>query len=373
MVDGNRPACGADRGKALFCQLRLVPVAFRHLRAGQAEFARHAGRKESAPGITDIACGSRYRSSDGDLLFVSPQSIEGGTDSEFCRSVPVDDPVTGFPAGRQLLAAHHQIIHGQLRRMGRQLHAKKGRRRHAVDLFSPDILFDRQQILSHLLAENVDGCSHGERASQIIQGSIKSEAAQMTVIPAGRDPQPVRSPGDEMMEGSVTLHNPLRRSRRTRSINHVGIAVVPGEINGSGILPLLHHSIQRFFCQRYSGAGVTEHELSPVLGIGRIQRKICRSCLHDTDHRNGKCPVPADFHCYEAARSDTRFDQAGRNRIRFPVKFPVAEAAGLVHHRSVFGIFLGGLYKEIHPGFILLTGYRIPRRAHRQLLLFLRA
>ena len=199
--------------KLFICQRLLLPVAFRDLSSGQAQFSRHPLRQQVPVFIADERPCIRHGAADGNIhILVLINNMIGRTDRKLRRPVAVDQPDPRLCAGQHFFSAHHYVSKLQIRILVHHGHADLSGHGERRDMMPLDVIPHPGHIPAQLIRKDMYRASGGQRADQVVQRSVKGKAGMYGVDAVTAYSKLMDPPGRERAKRAMTLYHALRLS-----------------------------------------------------------------------------------------------------------------------------------------------------------------
>ena len=283
-------------------------------------------------------------------------------DGKFRRPIAIDQFDIRPFAGQHFFTAHHDIAQRQVREAVHHLHANLRGEGHSCDAILFKVRLHAGQIPAKRFTQYMYLASQSQRTQEIVQRRVEGKAGMDRVDALPSDN--ALPPGDKGAQGTVALHDALGLSGGTGGIDHVGVALRPGPVDGTrpGTFGTRRLSIigkdfsNQRFVQNQLRSGILQHVGNALFRIFRVYGHIGRPGLLDAKHSRDKRLHAPHADRDKAVRRHAVGNQVQCHPVRRVVKLRVGIAALAVHHGHVIRRLLHPGMEQCKPGLIPVEG-----------------
>ena len=203
-----------------------------------------------------------------------------------------------------------------------------------------------------------------------------------------RELQVMDTPCEVGTQRAVRLHDTLRLTRRTGSINHIGQMVGSRLIDRlrCGLLPVFNKQHVVYckvtllaFCiiellggDQHAGLRILQHIEQTIIGIFVVHRHVGTTGFLHGQHREEELLAARHHDTHEGIGGDALFTQLGSQRVRPFVKLLIGIAACGIHHSCGVRLLAGMTHNHINEGLVGIIGQFLTlRQLHELLFLFI--
>ena len=352
--------------KAFGRLFRVVQVAAAHTGAADEQFTGSPHGQATQMTVGHVQRHVAQRMADRNVFLPLLHLEDGGEDGAFRGAVPVVEVVGRRRHGDEFFTAHGEVPQDRIVRVVLGIHhAHLGGHEAVGYAIVDEEAVQGTQVVTDILRNDADAGAAGEGGILVHHVGVEAVAGEGRHFVSGLELVVVPVPGAEVHQVAVLQHHALGRAGGAGSVQQdvqvlrLGrfldsarrdrqILQLRGGEHGTGVFP---YQRDKFFVGNEElGAGVLNHEVEALRGVGRIQRLVGATGLHGGQGGLGHPGVAINQDRNYIFFPETVRQDFGGQGIRVGIQFLIADGFSVEEHgRSIRG-GLGLTPEQVHDG-----------------------